>query len=99
MLCFRCERRAAFLSAKDKKHPPRPRCECGDIESSKIACYMYMPVKPVWTAQFESKDKRPRYAGPMLSAREKFVNVADEADIKLDIVYKKKNTMLYWEAI
>ena len=49
-LCFRCEWRAQFHENKR-----RPRCECGDIESSKYSCYMYKPVEPL-TLEKANKD-------------------------------------------
>jgi hypothetical protein len=99
MLCFRCEHRAVFLSAKEKEQAPCPRWECGDINTSKIACYMYMPVKPVWTKPLDSKDKRPRFAGAMFSQREKFDSVATENEIGINALSKKNKVMLYWDKI
>jgi hypothetical protein len=52
-----------------------PRCECGDIKSSKYSCYMYRPVCPVVLAKNEGDD-RPQFAGAMLSARSHAVRVA-----------------------
>lgn len=58
MLCYRCEMRARFL---EKGYGPR--MECGDIRSSKIACYMYLPCKPLITTKLDKSDPRPEHGG------------------------------------
>lgn len=69
-LCFRCEHRALFL-----ENGHRPRCECGDIESNKMGCYMYRPVRPV-TLGKKSDDPRPVTLN-YFSARVYFKKIAD----------------------
>ena len=65
MLCFRCEHRARFLDdqSKKRKHCRRPRFECGEIETSKIACYMYEPTRPILMQKFPKNDPRPEHGG------------------------------------
>ena len=90
-LCFRCEHRAKFLEGMlkarhDKSiYAPRPRHECGDIENSKCSCYMFQPCKPIVTVPSDSRDKRPRFGPAMISSREMFERVLEDA--KLDIIY------------
>ena len=74
-LCFRCEHRAKFLEAGR-----RPRCECGEINETKWACYMYRPVKPVVLAPLDAADDRPQFGPSLISSRSKFVRVADELE-------------------
>lgn len=88
-LCFRCEHRANYL-----ENGSQPRCECGDIKSSKYACYMYKPVRPVVLSPLNKEDKRPRFAGSFISKREKFERIA-EGKIKVKIL-NEDNVILYW---
>ena len=91
-LCFRCEHRARFLDAKANKdtHCPRPRHECGDIETSKCACYMFTPCFPVVTEPNPS-DTRPRLSSPMLSSREYAVRVMEREELTGTIIYQNEN--------
>jgi hypothetical protein len=81
MLCLRCEHRAKYLEAKLLKevHCPQPRCECGDANMSVYTCYMYKPCLPTATAPAYKDDIRPRLGVPMISSRERFVRVLEEA--------------------
>ena len=58
MLCFRCEHRAKFLEGGR-----RPRYECGEIETSKGACYMWQPMALVVTGRLNKDDPRPEHGG------------------------------------
>lgn len=62
-LCFRCEHRARFF-----ENGRAPRCECGDINSSKYGCYMYRPVSPVILKRDEN-DSRPQFGPAFISSR------------------------------
>ena len=94
MLCYRCNHRSQYLDSLKGDNPleHRPRSECGDIETSKYVCYMYEPVQPVILKK-QKGDKRPRFAGWMLSAREEFVGLAD---FVLDLKKVKDGSILYW---
>lgn len=73
MLCFRCEHRARSLEAAlDGKHY-QPRFECGQRMESKRGCYMFEPCRPVVTKPDDTD--RPRFAGALVSARERAVRV------------------------
>ena len=87
MLCFRCEHRARFLQATlmKEEYVPRPRAECGDINSSNTSCYMFQPCKPVVTTLSNIDDNRPRFGGAIFSSRERAVRILEEA--KLTIIY------------
>ena len=76
MMCTRCEHRAQFLDALNEDYQPRPRHECGDITSSKIACYMYRPCKPVIMTQLNKDDPRPQHGG-YFGCRMRGVKLAD----------------------
>ncbi len=91
MLCYRCEHRAMYLHTKGIW---QPRCECGDVKSSKHACYMYKPVLPVVTKPLDKNDKRPRFAGAMISSREKVVRVAKGKLKGREL--KNGEVVLYW---
>ena len=54
MLCFRCEHRALFLETG-----ARPRCECGDIKTSKGGCYMFKPCAPQVLTRVDGYKDRP----------------------------------------
>ncbi|RLI00941.1 hypothetical protein DRO38_05730 [Candidatus Bathyarchaeota archaeon] len=82
-LCYRCEHRANFL-----EKAMRPRWECGEINSSKFSCYMYKPVRPVKT-KVNKGDKRPQFAGAMVSARSHAVEIP-ECELGL------KNGTCFW---
>ena len=65
-LCFRCEHRAQWHETGGKH---QPRMECGEVNSSKYACYMYIPVQPVRIKRLDIDDPRPlspgyRFASP-----------------------------------
>jgi hypothetical protein len=59
---------------------------------------MYRPVKPVWTSPLDTTDKRPRFAGAMFAAREKFEAYADDG-VELKAKIKKAKVMLYWKPV
>jgi hypothetical protein len=88
MLCFRCEHRAKYLEAKanNDKWCPAPRWECSDVTKSTGGCYMFMPCKPIVTANY-ADDKRPRFGAAGYSARERAVRVLE--DCVLDVIYHK----------
>jgi len=70
-LCYRCEHRARFLETGE-----RPRYECGEVNQSKVGCYMYRPVSPCVVAADEGDDRE--LGGPaMCAARAHFVRVAE----------------------
>lgn len=89
-LCFRCENRAKFL---DSKGLYRPRFECGEIETSKFACYCYTPVRPCILAPLEG-DKRPIMGPAMISARLRFVEVPEA--LVMSAKKSKKGFLFYW---
>jgi hypothetical protein len=70
-LCFRCEHRAKSLETKAHA----PRCECGDVHCGKHSCYCYEPVKPL-VIEPDKGERRPLFAGWMLSGRGHAVGVA-----------------------
>jgi len=100
-LCYRCEVRAMFLETceyKDGKmvrHGFQPRMECGDITSSKWACYMYKPSRPIRVRPMDKDDPRPMFAGSLLSCR---VGVSTKkAELLLDhCCFKDGGAMVYW---
>ena len=92
-LCFRCEHRAKHL---DSKKQYQPRCECGMIETSVCGCYMYQPVKPVVTGIMDGYDGRPRFGPSMICARECGVGVAENIELHVHEIDKKK-AYLYWK--
>ena len=77
-LCIRCEHRFKYLDAliKGEKYRPRPRCECGDIETSKISCYMFKPGRAVVLKKSNGNDPRSPFDPPMIAARSEFVRPA-----------------------
>ncbi len=83
MLCFRCEHRATYLEGG-----ARPRCECGNIEDSKVGCYMFKPCYPVKMERAEN-DPRPEHGG-YLGARMRVKMVVKDAELKL------KDGWLHW---
>ena len=92
MLCFRCEHRAKFL---EDGHAPR--CECGDIESSKCGCYMYKPCLPVIVKPSEGEE-RPMFAAPMISGRIMAVRVAKtKEDVVGNVCHNEDGSFVVWE--
>ena len=89
-LCFRCEHRAQFLEKGFQ-----PRCECGDIKSSKWSCYMYSPVRPIVLVKSDKSDKRPQFGPWMISSRSTGV-VVEQDKIQLKLHKYKSGGMLYW---
>jgi len=91
MLCFRCEYRAVFLETGHG-----PRYECGCIDTSKGACYMYVPSKPVTLDKLIETDERSVYAPPILSARTVVADDQEDLELKLKIIKGNKH-IKYWE--
>lgn len=91
-LCFRCEHRALFLEGKGQ-----PRCECGEINNQVCACYMFKPCMPVITTvlEYPGMAKRPRFSSPMLSSRERGVELygGQLHAVRID----KKKACLLWK--
>jgi hypothetical protein len=71
-LCFRCEHRARGFERNPKSYP---RYECGDLTSAVSGCYMYKPAAVV-VLKKRSGEKRPVFAGSMISARMRAVRLA-----------------------
>jgi hypothetical protein len=93
-LCFRCEYRAQF-----HEQGYAPRCECGDIKCAVYSCYQYKPVIPVILKK-NKDDKRPQFAGSLLSARSYGSMIAQlNKQISLNIKKYRDGTMLYWRPI
>lgn len=88
-LCHRCEYRAQF---KEAGHAPR--MECGS-NGSTCGCYMYKPVLPAVLTP-NNGDKRPRFAGAMFSARERFVRVASRSELRLKVEKFKDGCVLVY---
>ncbi len=96
MLCFRCEHRARHMS----DHDYQPRMECGEVHTSKGACYMFLPCLPVVTRPLNPKDRRPRFGAPVFSQREAAERVLDPEKDKLclGIIWKRaQEAALAWE--
>ena len=91
-LCFRCEWRALFLEKE-----MRPRYECGVIKEAKVSCYMFKPIQPVILAPLDRKDKRPRFAGAMISSREQVCGLAENFELGTHKGNKKDEVILYWK--
>lgn len=89
-LCHRCEHRVRFI--EDGK--PRPRYECGDLESSKHACYMYKPVTPCLIKK-DMKDPRPQFGPAMIASRSSFAGLP-EADYRVKL-FEEGVSCLYVE--
>lgn len=68
-LCWRCEHRARF---HEEGH--RPRYECGEVKTAKVACYAYLPTRP-YTVKVVEGDKRIPFGPGMVSARVEVVEV------------------------
>jgi hypothetical protein len=101
MMCFRCEHRARHLEALAKKEHYQPRCECGDITSSKVGCYMFRPCHPLVTEPAQG-DKRPRFGPAMIACREYVTRILDpqKDNIRLDVIFKKgKEIALSWVVV
>jgi hypothetical protein len=88
-LCFRCEHRVLFL-----ENGAQPRCECGEIDKAKCACYMFKPVKPVVLSKLDKTDPRPQFGPAMISSRSCGMRIPDK--LKLDIKKYKDGYLLYW---
>jgi len=86
-LCFRCEHRACFYETGSG-----PRCECQGHETAVYSCYMYKPVRPV-VLKRNRDDRRPQFAGSMISARSHFVKIADS---ELALKSGREGGVLYW---
>lgn len=92
-LCYRCEHRARFLETMNDKYQPRPRYECGDIQSDKAGCYMYKPVTPpILTPDID--DPRPQFGPPMISSRSYYAGLPE---VFLKAKKVKGGTVLYHE--
>lgn len=87
-LCYRCEHRARFFETGRG-----PRYECQQPEMAVHGCYMYKPVKPLILKK-QKGDKRPEFAGAMLSARQEYVGLPD---FELNLAKVKDGKVLYWE--
>jgi hypothetical protein len=70
-LCFRCEHRASGYENKSY-----PRFECGNLTSAVSGCYMYKPAAAV-VLKKSVGEKRPVFAGAMISARMRAVRLAE----------------------
>jgi hypothetical protein len=86
-LCFRCDHRAKFL-----EFGWRPRYECGEPEKCVGGCYMYKPTCPVVLGK-DPDDERPQFSAPIISARSRFVEVAD---MELAVKVCDTGSVLYW---
>lgn len=100
MLCYRCEHRAKYLEEYSKNkysdkdiHIPRPRFECGNIESSVMGCYMFKPVQPINIKPREGDD-RPLSLN-IFSCR---VERVDDIKVELELKAEKINNSIihYW---
>lgn len=87
-LCFRCDHRAQYLEDGEK-----PRLECGLIRTTKMACYMYQPVKPVMLSKLDDDDSRLRFRGPMFSSRERYAGIPN---MELAATIDGELVTLYW---
>jgi len=76
MLCYRCEHRARFFEAKH-----RPRLECGEVATSKSACYMYQPCRPIVIQKLDKKDVRPWPASGLFAARSEAVELYTQGQL------------------
>jgi len=86
-LCYRCEKRAYYLEKGNA-----PRCECGNPETSVYSCYCYQPVQPI-ILQRNKHDKRQRFMGWMISAREHRVRIPK---LQPKAQKYKDGIMVYW---
>ena len=91
MMCYRCEWRASFLEGK-----ARPRFECGEITTSKIACYMYKPCLPVVLTKLDKDDIRIWPGSGLFAARSKAERLYEEGMI-ITRRLKDKGVILLWE--
>ena len=71
MMCYRCEHRARFL----EDNTICPRVECGQIETSKAACYMFLPSSPLVFKKMDEDDPRPWPATGIFAARSQSVKL------------------------
>jgi len=70
-LCYRCEYRAAY---NETGHGPR--CECQDVNTAVVSCYMYRPPRPLVISPNKGED-RPLHIGAAFSGRGHAVKIAD----------------------
>lgn len=89
-LCYRCEHRARFFESGF-----RPRFECGAVDTSKYACYMYKPVAPC-VLLADKNDDRPQFGPPMIASRSSFVRVAET---ELKVKEYEDGNVLYHEPV
>lgn len=90
-LCYRCEYRAIWHETKQG-----PRAQCHDGLAGVGSCYMYKPVLPYVTVK-DSTDKRPRFAGAMISSRERVVRAVEKDDMILrGRELNDTEVFLYW---
>lgn len=90
MMCYRCEHRALFLENGD-----RPRHECGEISTSKIACYMYKPCLPIVLTKLDESDIRIWPGSGLFAARSKAERLYEEGMIITRRL--KDGVVLLWE--
>jgi hypothetical protein len=90
MMCYRCEYRASFL-----ENGLGPRYECGEISTSKIACYMYKPCLPVVLTKLDESDIRPWPGSGLFAARSKAERLYEEGKLKAKEI--KDGIVLLWE--
>lgn len=94
-LCYRCEHRALFHETYGTH---QPRFECGD-GGSKLACYMYSPVRPVVIEQAIKDDPRPWRLPNYFAGRAQIRRVAEVGeDIRLHVKGDESTdeALLYW---
>ena len=88
MLCFRCEHRSTALEGNG-----RARHECGQALTSKTACYMYEPCRPVvWMPDPDPNDPRP--AGTGYFTRRSYAKRLSKGKLKMRKV--KDGWVSYW---
>ena len=88
-LCFRCEHRATALETGTGH-----RCECSNSTQQVYSCYMYTPTMPV-ALEKNKEDKRPLFAGTMISARSHSIGIPNK--FTLGLTKYKKGYVLYWK--
>ena len=108
MLCYRCQHRLEYIESTKyewidgkrviKKEGRRPRMECGNINTSNYACYMFQPIKPIVIEMVDSeknlKIKRSPFDSPFFAARSKFIR--EVKTDKLRAVTTKDGYFLEW---
>jgi len=72
--------------------------ECGEVMTTKAACYMFRPCLPVVTVESKAAgDKRYRFGGAMLGTREQAVRLAEREKLTLHVHKGRKGeAFLYW---